>query len=267
MKDAPNDIQAAIEAGKALAAQQPIVINDQPFVLVPDGMRLDYLKQVTPRPQRTEATVTTHTPDAFIDYFNHFADDASAIFIDRSSGDCIGIIDYHGPDAPAWAGHRVIYRPVLTPEAKAWLENSGKPMGQEAFALFLEQNADDISTPPAAEMLEIATTLKVKTRITFASAKRLQDGQTQFQYVEENEGRAGQKGQLTIPETFTIGVRLFDGGDAYAMQARFRYRTTREPQFWYDLIRPHRVREDAIDSITQKIRAGAKCPLILWGTP
>ncbi len=267
MKDTPNDIQAAIEAGKALAAQQPIVINDQPLLLVPNDMRVDYLAQLAPRPQRPHATVTAQTPDAFIDYFNHFADDDSAIFIDRETGKCVGIIDYHSPDAPAWGEHRVVYRPVHTPEAKAWLENSGTRMDQEEFALFLERNAEDISTPPAAEMLEIATTLKVKTKVTFASAKRLHDGQTQFQYVEEHEGRAGHKGQLTIPETFTIGLRLFEGGDAYALQARFRYRIGNEPQFWYDLIRPHRVREDAIDSITQKIRAGAKCPLILWGTP
>lgn len=267
MKDAPTDIQAAIEAGKAIAAQEPLIVRDTPFVLVPDGMRLENLGHLNPAPRRITAKVITDTPDAFIDYFNHFADDASAIFIERKSGRCEGILDYHGPNSPAWGDHRVIFTPTKTPEANAWLENTGHRMSQEEFALFLEANAEDISNPPAAEMLEIATTLKVKTKVTFASAKRLQDGQTQFQYVEEQEGRAGHKGQLTIPETFTVGVRIFEGGYAYALQARFRYRIGGNPVFWYDLIRHNRVIDAAVANITDKIRDGAKCHLTIWGTP
>ncbi len=264
-----SDIQAAIHAGKQLAGLEIKEINGIPVVLVPNDMSFRALYEYMERPTRIEATVRTDTTSSFLDYFNAFATDNSAIFIDAENGKTVGIIDYHDPSAgtPGWRKHRVLFEPRVTDEAGLWLANNGRQMDQEEFALFLEQNAEEIVSPPAAEMLEIALTLKTKQKISFSSAKRLQNGQIQYQYIEELEGRAGQKGELTIPEQFEIGLRIFEGGDAYAMKARFRYRIGDGVKFWYDLIRPNRIKRDAIDSMAKHIRANAKCNLFVEGQP
>ena len=260
-----NNIQAAIDAGKALASGQLIDINGVPHMMTAAGTVVTQYAELAEQPQRIQDLVKTDNAASFIEYFNRFANDHSAIFMD-TSGHFDGVIDYHDVDKPAWCQHHVSFSPVPTKEWLTWTKNDGQKFSQEEFAYFIEDCAEEIQIPPAAEMLEIATTLKAKTKINFASAKSLSNGQTQLTYNEEIDGSAGAKGELKIPEKITIGMRLFKDGEAYKMEARFRYRIREGViTFWYDLIRPSKTQDAALDDIQLQIKEQVKCQLFVKG--
>lgn len=265
----PTDIQAAIEAGKRLGSLDIKNVEGVPVLLAPADMQLIQLDKLMPKPPRVDAKVNTETAPSFIDYFNEFATDHSVIFCDIDAGRFHGIIDYHADkDTPAWGDHRVTFTAKPTKEWGAWTKSDGAKMSQLDFAYFIEQNLDEIRTPPAAQMMEIALTLKAKTKLNFESGHRLSDGQVQFQYREDLDGSAGVKGDIKIPETFTLGMRVFEGGDAYEMEARFRYRIKEgQVAMWYDLVRPHKVHRAAVEDIYARIKEQAKARLVLHGNP
>lgn len=264
MENENNSIQAAIDAGQQLAAGKTIEINGVPFLITPANITAVRYEELNDAPQRIDRTVDTSTAESFVEYFNRFANDNSAIFLKDEK--YTAIIDYHGEEKPAWCKHIVEYKPQPTTEWAKWKAATGRKFDQEDFAYFIEECADEIHNPPGAEMLEIATTLKAKTKISFSSAKRLDNGQTQLTYSEEIDGSAGAKGELRIPESVKIGMRLYKGGDAYEMHAKFRYRI-REGSitFWFDILRPEKTVEAAIEDISQKIKAGVKCQLFIDG--
>jgi uncharacterized protein YfdQ (DUF2303 family) len=135
-------------------------------------------------------------------------------------------------------------------------------MDQATFAEFVEENVRDIvvpddtpTAPSAADMLEISRTLEAKKNISFRQGTRLDNGQVQLTYNEEIDGRAGETGQLNIPEQFFIGVKPFLGGDAFCVPARFRYRIVDSRlQMWFELVRPEKVLEEAYNAVRTKIK-------------
>lgn len=267
--DEMNNTQAAIEAGKKLGAMQVLDVKGVPAVMIPSDMALEFKPELMERPQRVQQSVSVDTVDSFIEYFNEFGTDHSVIFCDVDAGSFKGIIDYHADrDTADWSEHTVSHSCKPTKEWLSWKENDGKKMDQVEFAFFLEQNLDEIVKPEAAQMLEIALTLKAKTKLNFESGNRLSDGQVQFQYREEMEGKAGIKGDIKIPENFGLGIRVFEGGDAYSLEARFRYRI-REGKvlMWYDLVRPHKIHRAAVEDVFNKIKEHAKARMILHGRP
>ena len=104
-------------------------------------------------------------------------------------------------------------------------------------------------------MLEISRTLEAKKNITFRQGTRLDNGQVQLTYNEEIDGRAGEAGQLRIPEQFFIAVKPFLGGDAFCVPARFRYRIQDgRLMMWFELVRPDKVLEEAYNAVRDKIQ-------------
>lgn len=260
----PNDADACLQAGVMIGTQSLRDVQGVPTLLVPPNYTVKQYEHLLPAPVHTEKTVVCDTATSFIDYFNHFADDNSAIFCDTKAEKFTGVIDYHKTNSAAWCKHRVIYICQRTNEANAWLNNDGKKMEQEDFAFFIENNALEIITPTAATMLEIATHLKAQKKVNFISGTVLSNGQQSIQYMEEIQGSAGVKGELQIPDIIELGMRIFEGGDAYKLQARFRYRiNNRKLVMWYDIIRPRQTLRAAVDDAYTVIKAGVKTQLFL----
>jgi len=261
-----TDIQAAIEAGTIIGSREILDLAGIPAVITPRGFTFKLHPELLDKPRRIEQQIDTETAASFIEYFNRFSDDHSAIFCDIDNASFKGIIDYHDVAAPAWGLHVIQFNCKKTPEWNAWADNNGEKMDQTDFAFFLEDNLEEIVSPPGAQMLEIVSNLKGNTSVSFTSSKRLSDGQTQLQYIEEHEGSAGVKGDIKIPETFQLGMRVFEGGEAYQINARFRYRITNgNIKMWYDLVRPHKVIQAAVEDEYQEIKQQTKCQLIIHG--
>ncbi len=145
-----------------------------------------------------------------------------------------------------WRDHRATFKASLTPEFLIWKNNNKQHKGQTDFAEFIEDNIADLQGAEASTLLAVATTIQATTGIDFKSARRLQDGQSQLAYTEVIDAKAGADGSLKIPQTFTLGLRIFKNGEGYKLNARLKYRIgSGAVKFWYELDRPERAVEDA----------------------
>lgn len=261
-----NGIESAIYAGVRIAESGVTEISGIPALVLPKDHHAHIFEHLLPHPTRTKQCVSVTTAASFIEYFNRFADDNSVIFCDLDAAKFVGVIDYHSEERAAWCDHTIDFACKKTKERCAWERRSGEKMGQTQFALFIEENLEEIIHPIGAEMLEIATSLRAKTQLSFKKAIRLDNGQNELQYVEEINGTAGVSGKLRIPETIKLGMRVFDGGVGYEMDARFRYRIHEgQLTMWYDLVRPHKTHDAAVNDIFDLIRQQAKCLTMVHG--
>lgn len=263
----PSNYKQAFDAGAAASAKV-IDINGTPFLLTPVGYELKKFEGLMAHPARVEQLITADTPDAFLFYWNRFANESSTIFFDLRAGTAIGVIDYHSEsENPGFCDHKIRYTCPRTPEWAKWKDNSGKKMNQNDFALFIEDSVPDILEPNGAEMLEVASSLQANNKVNFRSAVRLDNGETQFVYEENIDGRAGSKGNLKIPQTIKIGIRLFEGGVGYQLEAKFRY-SIKDGQLvmWYDLVRPHLAHESAVNEVYAALEDGISAGHILRGS-
>lgn len=262
-----HNTEAAIEAGKQLMKPEVIDINGVPTLVTHRDALVTSFADRTVAPQALKQNVILHDAPSFLEYFNEFADDHSYIFVDLEEAKFKAIIDYHkDSDNPRWNRHTVTYQCPKTPEWSKWLHYSGTKMDQVEFALFIEDNLKEIVNPQGAEMLEIAASLQSKNNANFSSATRLDNGETQFSYKEAIESSAGVNGQLSIPSKIELGLAPFQGTDAYKVEARFRYRVSHGSlTMWYDIIRPHRIIEDAVKDTFESIKQGKKGGFILMG--
>lgn len=253
----PGDIAAAIEAGRQLGELHTISLNGSTLALVPAGYQLQELKHLRERPQRIDTTVKVTSATAFIDYWQRFQTPASMAFVDTDKAKIVGILDYHAADGiPAFREHRITYEIPKTPEWDKWAAANGKAMEQEEFAKFIEDMAPEIVEPTSAQMLEIASTLAIQKNASFSRAIRLDNGQVQFTYTEDLQGRAGAQGHLNIPEKIRLGVQLFRGEARDEIVARFRYRLHGgNVKMWVDMVRPHETRDRAVREIAARIAA------------
>lgn len=172
----------------------------------------------------------------------------------------------HDQVEAGWRDHTAFYECPLSAEWKAWSKANKNLFEQAEFAQFIEDNLPDIVEPSGADMLEISRTLEAKKKINFASGIRLSNGQQELTYEEQVAGTAS-KGKLQIPEVFKIGIPVLEGGPRYSVQARLRYRIDGGALvMWFDLLRPHKIIEDAVLAVWKDIEAGTGTA-ILNGDP
>ena len=257
-------------AGLAKQVGEPKKAGNSLVALVPEGTSLADLTEYQYREaplHRKKGTVTLFDQASFCGYFGLFADDDSRIFADPTRSIFTAVLDYHesGDGKPRHGEHRAVFTLRNSPEWAAWSGQNTKALPQSEFAEFIEDNAADIIEPLPAHMIEVARDLKAKSEVNFASAIRLQNGQTQFTYQEEIRGSVG-KGSMDVPETFRIRIPLHLGGPEYEITARLRYRI-RETKLvlWYDLYRVQKLVEAAFRD-TVKVIADTTGTAVLMGS-
>lgn len=264
-----STITEAVAIGAALAdAKLAGADGKMPYVVIPADYKVVDLERLLPAPTRKRAKVTLAQTGAFIDYYlKHRVGSQSQIYSTTEPPRFVAVLDDHGEFAPGWREHLAYYNCTLAAEWETWVKANKKPMTQTDFAQFIEDNLPDIVDPVAAEMLEISRTLEAKKKVNFASGVRLSNGGVQFTYEEEVQGTA-QKGNLSVPEIFGIGIPVFHGGPRYKVEARLRYRIGDGGalSMWYDLVRPHKIIEDAALEVWQEIEQQTG-ETILHGSP
>lgn len=247
-----------------------------PFVVLRDaggGERVEWLRAQLDDPKRKTGIVKLNDAKSFIAYYGIHGNGAP-VYATLKPARFVAVLNEHTKEAAGWRDHRADFTVAHSLEWETWSKHNGAGAAfnsNESFALFLEDNAPDIVKPDGARMLAIALNFRVKADVNFSAAQRLQDGYVDFGYSNlvnaEAKGDNGHK--LQIPEQFTIEVPVFAGIDAkrYKVEARFRYRL-REGKLtlWYELVRPHKVIEQAFKDVWTEIEKATKAP-ILHGTP
>jgi uncharacterized protein YfdQ (DUF2303 family) len=253
----PSDAQAIIDT--AQAAAEPALINPERLysVVVPagDSLRILDLEEHLSHPQRARGTVHAATVSALIDYVTAHADEsATTLWVHPTSGRIVAVLDDHAGDQPGWGEHRAQLDLTRTPEWKHWQRIDGTLIDQEQFAEHIQDGLREIVEPAAADMLEIAQSIQAKTQATFKSARRLADGAIGMEYDEQIDAKAGRKGQLQIPEQFTLAIAPFVGEDPYRITARLRYRIREgHLRIGYKLDRPDAVTRDTLNAIADRL--------------
>ncbi|MDT0387865.1 DUF2303 family protein [Streptomyces dubilierae] len=214
-------------------------------------------------PSRKQGTTTVRDAQSFVAYWDKHHDDHSEVYADSERLTITAVLDAHTQQDARWGGHRLHLALRETTAWKQWLHWDGQLMDQESFAEFLEDHLPELLEPSAAEMLEIAQSFQAAQKVDFQSATRLSSGQRQFQYVETQTTKAGQKGQLTVPEQFTIGLVPFDGSEGYKLTARLRHRIGQNGlRLGYRLERPDDIRKTAFDDVVKAIGEQIDTPVM-----
>ncbi|KMS79077.1 hypothetical protein ACH49_13545 [Streptomyces leeuwenhoekii] len=214
-------------------------------------------------PTRKAGTTTVRDAQSFLAYWDKHHDDASEVYADNDRLTVTAVLDAHQADGARWAGHRLHLALRETEAWKQWMRFNGELMSQEDFAEFLEDHLPELLEPSAADMLEIAQSFQAAQKVDFQSATRLSSGQRQFQYVETATTKAGQKGQLTVPETFVVGLVPFEGSDGYRLTARLRYRIGQQGlRLGYKLERPDEIRKTAFADVVKAIGEQIDVPVM-----
>lgn len=252
----PSDIQAVLDAQLVKAGAD--ISHVQVSEYIDDFVSVFTHSDITHQLIDTEELVAKHRPNprraTGVHRVRTLDGLASAIARHRNDGVATPVV-YHDPEtlqvtavlndhepyaqvAAGWRDHRIHWTPTLTPEWNHWVSHQGQH-GQLEFAEVLEDGEAEIVEPTAADMLEIATTFAATRNAKYRAAGRPKTGITQFVYEEQTTAKAGEKGELTIPDSFTIVVRPFFGADAFKVKARIRYRASGDAfTIGYQLHRP-----------------------------
>lgn len=218
-------------------------------------------------PTRKTGTTLVRDAASFLALWGKHGDDASEIYSDADKLTVTAVLNANASDAADWGDHRIRLELRETDAWKQWARADGQLMPQEQFAEFIEDHLPEILEPAAADMLEIAQSISGTVKAEFASGTRLATGQRQLQYTETVAAKAGQKGNLVIPETFVVGLVPFEGSDGYKISARLRYRIEGNGlRLGYKLDRPADVRAKAFTDVIERIRTDIDHP-VLNGTP
>lgn len=251
MSNEQSEVLATLHAMDASTVHQIEGLR-APFVLVPKDYALKDLEHMLPEPYRIDGTVVAQTAQSLIDYAQRFGDSRTAIFAQTLERTITVALDYHEPGKPSRRTHKAIYKSKFSREWEAWQSINGKSMSQLEFAEFIEEHVADVVQPNGAALLETALKFQLIRQAVFGSAARLQSGEFQFNWSDEN-----QKGTVEVPEQIVLGIPVFHGGIAYRVSARLRYRLTSGEglKFTIKLNEPERTIEHAFECITNQVRA------------
>lgn len=261
-----DNFKTALDAGSAISGAVRIAAapaGDTPYIVVPDGYKVESLEMLLPAPARKRVSVSMTDASSFVAYTKkHGSLDECVIYadVDTTASKCslVAVINDHKADSPQWRDHKCIFVPKLSVEWTRWIGYNKKTMNQTNFATWLEDNLGDVASvpnmPSGADILAMALGFEANADKKFRSKINLQSGGVSFEFVadETKETRT----RMTVFERFTLGLPVFDGSsDAYPVEARLKYRENEgSVTFWYELIRPDRVFRSAVTDTLNKIK-------------
>lgn len=266
-----NDVESMAEH---LARPFIDSVENTPVAFLPANYSAKEFSHLMPSPQRAKGERRLHSTDSFVAYVAALATDQTRIYADidagKSSATFVAVFNDHVRGLPGWTDHVALYSPRHSLEWVTWLGADGKSMTQAEFALFIENNMQDIASvdglPTGSQMYQMALTMEASQEARIKSAIRLQSGGAELTYVNQEDDATLQR--MQVFERFAIGIAPIEGGDHYKVEARLRYRTRdAKVSFWYDLRRPDRTYADALQAELQKIESGLGTKVLLGIAP
>lgn len=185
------------------------------------------------------------------------------------------VFDEHGNFAPGWRRHTAELDPMFAAEWKLWKEtHDRKSMAQVSFAEFVQENADAITSteasqkagyPTALAMLKMATEFVMNEERQLKSSIRLQSGGVRLTYIADPD--KGTTEDMAMFEKFQIGIPVFHGAAAWAIDARLKYRNNSgKLSFHYELVRPDRVHQAAAEQLIDQVKQGLGDVPMIFGS-
>jgi uncharacterized protein YfdQ (DUF2303 family) len=191
-----------------------------------------------PAPTRRQGTVTLADPMSFAEYVLRQRSPETAVYADKERCRLTAVFNDHpqtaaiaaaGEESAGFRDHRAVLALVHDTEWVEWSSANGRMFDQGAFGEFIDSMAHTIVEPDSATMLEVATSLTLKSRVDFSSRTRLDSGDVSFRFEQETEARAGKGAQtVDIPSSFVFEVSVWDGTPPVTFTARLRFKGDRD---------------------------------------
>ncbi len=246
----PTWAHALVEAIQLPRGVQPLKIGEQYAAVVPNGAKVEMLcpgddwvrERAGLAPVRPWGHPTFFDSESFIEYIKKHKSESTEVYADSQRQQIVAVFDWHCASGPNWGLHRATLKLQPDPDWQAWLKVDRQPMSQQAFAEFLEDQREDITSPSAATLMEACANLDVTTSASFTSRIRLSDGTVAFSYSEDQRN-----GQIKIPQEIKLKLSPFSGFSFFQVNARIRT-LIKEQKLTFKVLldRPHKVIEDAI---------------------
>lgn len=262
-----NETHAALDAGQLLAKLQyvgPALNSGAPVMAVPAGSNIQILdrekvEKWLPTPMRKTGSFAFADVESFCRYFTEHKSEASRIFatVTDSGGSFRGVLNFHGKD-PSFNDHACTLTLAPTKEWVIWTTKNREHMTQEAFAIFLEENAQMFTKPTGAALLELVATLEGHSNADISLGTKLSNGAIRLTYNEDvvlKGVSSSKEGAMDLPNILEVGIAPFQGEKPYLMRARLKYRIeSRKVTFFYEAIDQHLVIRDVCQGIIDRIK-------------
>jgi len=249
-----EDSLKLIQLGQSLAPIKDEKTGRE-FVVLSERQRLEDLDFLLEEPRRIKKQFSLSTELSFTQYVDKFLRPETIFLCMKSHPYIHAIIDYHDKvdekDLPSFCTHLVDYKPVHSIEWNRWTNTCGKKMTQVAFAEFIEDNIKDVVEPDSAQLFTDITNFRLIRRATFGSKINVQNGEIDFQYSNESE----KNGSVKLPETLTLGIRVFEEGEYYNVNVKLRYRVDEDEGLvlWYEITNQDKVYDYAFNKIVERL--------------
>lgn len=292
-ENAGSSAQAVIDLVKEVYGGGVVEnVGRDTVMVLPKGLRLErageMVESLQERPCRRRGTATLQTADSFIAWVNRnkvstetcvYASATSIVAVindDKSTDD-----GHEG----GWRDFRAHYSLPTSPAWQAWQEASGHMMDQTEFAELIEERILDVLPVESAgqsalsiaealgvglaspsALMELSRGLAIRVNSKLKSATNLSTGEVQLQYSEEHVGEQG--APLKVPGAFVIGIPVFEGGAAYSMPVRLRYRRRGQGIVWSVQLQRHKESaEHAFSEVLKHIAEETKVPVFRGVAP
>lgn len=224
-----------------------------PFVLVPDGTKLESLERFMNAPLRKKGRPTFIRYESFCQYVLEQRTDDSRLYV-TSPTQFMCVLDHSSRNTPGWAQHVAILNLTMSPEWQTWKDQNKVRKSQRDFAQFIDDNATEISTPSGADLLELVRTLKMSQTLEITGNVDEDLNQKGASFVLETKTKAGAKGAIELPPAIVLGMSVYEGGIPGTISAAFRFQIQAPNLFlWYELFRPDRFERTALDDLAGAI--------------
>lgn len=214
-------------AAKASGAHVVKTDDNREFLILPSGFSKDEVSDPyglkLAKPRYIKQTVKIETADSLVDYVNRFKGSTSMLFAEISSNRIVALLDYHGAAMAEHVTHRVNMELPFSEEWQLWTKISGKLMPQLEFARFVEENAADIRTPSAGDLLDACRDLQVNRKVNFIKAVRTASDNENFEFSDETNATSKRDG-LELPTKFIIGLPVYFGDKEREVHAFLRWK-------------------------------------------
>lgn len=202
-------------------------------VATPAGWQREFftVEPAMPSPAMSRGEICVHNAVSFAAAVHQrkLAEIVPVVYADETVLSLVAVLNDDHDVAPGWRDYRVRLALRRSPEWEAWRAVDRKTcdgglLTQETFAEFVEDHLADIVDPTAADMLEMAQTFHATVASNFMQGSRNRDGRRQFIFEEDIDAKAGESGEMVLPGTVRLRLRLFVGGGPVDTTARLRYR-------------------------------------------
>lgn len=267
-------VDAVIDLATSAAGPNALEEGQVYAVAVPAGATVQIvdrdLDAYRDHPRQTKGRFTVRTADSLAAYLSKHELPQSELWADLETSRITAVIDAHqGADQPAgWAQHRAVLQLVHTPAWLAWAGINGKLLPQVEFSEFIEQRTIDFVDPAGADVLELAQSFQAARAGRFESSQRLNSGETNLVWKEDVQATAGKSGNIAIPDVLELALIPYEGGAAYRVRARLRYRLNNGAlALGVVLERPEDVLRDAFDEVVSTLVGHTAAPIYAGAAP